>query len=65
MVCVLEQCTIYEREPNETCRRAVGIRPSLEHGEKGEANEQILFFGAWARSLAFAVLFSPNNLFYK
>lgn len=40
-------------------------RPGLEHGEKGGASEQILSFGAWAGSFAFAVVFNPDNLFYK
>lgn len=40
-------------------------RSGLEHGEKGGASEQILSFGAWAGSFAFAVVFNPDNLFYK
>lgn len=59
--CVLEQCTVLEWEPKETCRRVMDNRPGLEHGGKGGASEQILSFGAWA----FAVVFNPDNLFYK
>lgn len=62
--CVLEQCTVSEWEPKETCRRVMGIRPGLENGKKGGASEQILSFGAWARSLTLIFVFNPDRLFY-
>ena len=49
----------------ETWGRVMGIWPWLDQAEKGGASEQILSFGAWARSLAFAVAFSLENLSYK
>lgn len=43
----------------------MGLQPCLDCAEKGGASEQILAFGAWARSLAFAAVFSLENLFCK